>query len=75
MPLLTMNVNTSGWREKIEIHRGEILSFHSFCDDHYQIAYLLAAHKTIVIYRWVYTFILCIGIGTVDLYLMMDPGR
>ena len=38
MPLPTMNVNTSEWREKIKIHRSEILSFHSFCDDCYQIA-------------------------------------
>ena len=44
--LPTMNVNTSEWREKIKIHRGEILSFHSFCDDCYQIADFIAAQKT-----------------------------
>lgn len=71
MPLPTMNVNTSDWREKIEIHRGEILSFHSFCDDCYQIADFMGAQKTIAIY--IYGFILCSGTGTEDCYLMMEP--
>ena len=47
MRLPTMNANTSDWRGKIKIHRAEILSFHSFCDDCYQIADFIAVQKTV----------------------------
>ena len=50
MRLPTMNANTSDWRGKIKIHRAEILSFHSFCDDCYQIAVFIAVQKTFDIY-------------------------
>ena len=70
MPLPTMNVNTSEWREKIKIHRGEILSFHSFCDDCYQIADFIAVQKTGIL-LWVHT--LHWDWDRRIFYLMMDP--
>ena len=59
MRLPTMNANTSDWRGKIKIHRAEILSFHSFCDDCYQIADFIAVQKTVDMG----SYVLCRGLG------------